>query len=277
MWKGGAGGKSSEDGRVEEDSVWTAAGVEYARAASARQRASLDACWHAWTGQGRGAGSIAKAIAANGRAAAATGGRAGRRGALAEAGAEMQRGMDAIEGSAVEFSQAAKLSGMAADWWNKAEYAFAMGRQGERARAADGRSAEARSMAKAMRQYAVRSRASARKMKSAIGEWAASTAAWGDFDGPVVGGEGDGRRAWLARRDEMLGAANDSRADAEEMARRTTASARLVDVEGARLAADSKALTAGAIGRLSEGLDAPEAAAALRKGMEAASMAVQDR
>ena len=277
MWKGGAGGKRCEDDRAEKDSVWTAAGVEYARAASARQRASLDACWHAWKAQGRGAESIVKAIEANGRAASATGGRAGRRGALAEAGAEMQRGTDAIEGAAVEFSQAAKLSGMAADWWSKAEYAFAMGRQGERAGAADGRSVEARSMAKAMRQYAARSRASARKMKSAIGEWAASIAAWGDFDGPVDGGEGDGRRAWTARRDEMLGAANDSRADAENLARRTTASARLIDVEGARLAADSKALTASAIGRLSEGLHAPEAAAALREGMEAASTAAQDR
>ena len=102
----------------------------------------------------------------------------------------------------------------------------------------------------------------------------------GGTDGPVVdgGGECDGTRVvWLARRDEMLGAASDSRANAEDLARRTTASARLVDVEGARLAADSKALTASAIGRLGEGRDALEAAAALREGMEAASMAVQDR
>ena len=282
MWKRGAKGRTDEDDRKAEYSVWAAAGIEYARAASAHQRASLDACWHAWMAQGRGAGSIVKAIRANGRAASATGGRAGRRGALAEAGAEMQRGMDAIEGSAVEFSQTAKLSGMAADAWDRAEYAFARAPHGERARAAHGRSAEARRMAKEMKRYEVRSRASARKMKSAIDGWVASTAAWGDFDGPVGGGgsggeESDGRRVWLARRDEMAGAADEKRAKAEELARRTMVSARMVEVEGARMAADSKALTARAIGRLDEGLDAPEAAAALREGMEAAGRAAMDR
>lgn len=133
-------------------------------------------------------------------------------------------------------------------------------------------------MTKAMKRYTVRPRAPAGKMGSAIVGWGRAPPHGGGFDGPVDGGGGsDGRRAWLARRDEMPGAADEKRAKAEELARRTMVPARMVEVEGARMAADSKALTASAIGRLDEGLDAPEAAAALRAGMEAAGRAAMDR
>lgn len=48
-----------------------------------------------------------------------------------------------------------------------------------------------------------------------------------------------------ARRDEMIKAADGGRQRAAEMARRTRVSARMAEVESARMSADSKVLTGG--------------------------------
>lgn len=272
----GGGREGADDGTA---TVWTAAGMEHARAASARQCAALDACWHGWTAQAEGAGAIVKAVRANRRAVSGVGGRAGRKGAAAEAVSGMQRAIDVVDGAGVEFSQAAKLSDIAADGWARAEGAFGRAGQAERRRAAHGRSDEARKMARAMEVYAARSRESAGRLRSAADGWVTTAARLGSGEGPVadvVAGEGI-RDIWLARRDEMIEAADGKRRRAVEMARRTRVSAKMAEIESARMAADSKVLTEGAMARLKNELYAPNAAAALREGMEAASRAVMDR
>ena len=275
----GSGGQEDDSASAAAADVWTAAGVEHARAASARQCAALDACWHAWTAQAEGAGAIVRAVRANRRAVSGVGGRAGRKGAAAEAVSEMQRAIDVVEGAGVEFSQAAKLSDIAAGGWARAGDALGRAGRDERCRAARDRSDEASKMARAMEVYAARSRESAAKLRSAADGWVTTAARLGSGDGPVadvVAGEGM-RDKWLARRDEMIEAADGKREMAVEMARRTRMSARMAEAESAQLAADSKVFTAGAVARLKNELHAPDAAAALREGMEAASKAVMDR
>ena len=183
----------------------------------------------------------------------------------------MQRGIDALERAAVEFSQAAKLSHLTADEWGLAREALARSRLDGIAQAALDRSDEARSMARTMDRYAEHSRASAGRMSRAAGRWVKHTSEWKDGD-RLAGARG----AWLAGRGEMQAAADGEHARAVKMAQGTLATARTAEDELARLTADAKGLTAEAFGRLS-GLDAPDAVAALREGMEAASRAVLER
>lgn len=262
---GGGGGQKA--GKAAE--VWAAAGMEHARAASGRQCAALDACWHAWTAKAAAGEAMLNAIHANGRVAGVEGGRISRD-AIAEAAAAMQRGIDALDRAAVEFSQAASLSTVAADWWARAEETLARAGRAGRGRAARDRSDEARKMTQIMEEHADHSRTSADRFRKAADGWVAHTSDW--EDGEEVAGR---RSLWLARRDEVKAVVDDERARAEGMARRTQEAARLAEGELARMTADSKMLTAEVVGRL-EGLGTPDAVAALREGMERAKQAVSD-
>lgn len=108
-------------------------------------------------------------------------------------------------------------------------------------------------------------------MSRAAGRWVKHTSEWKDGD-RLAGG----RNAWLAGRGEMQAVADGGRPRAAKMAKGTLATARMAEDELARLAADAKGLAAEAFGMLS-GLDAPDAVAALREEMEAASRAALER
>ena len=264
----GGGGGGREAGEAAE--VWAAAGVEHARAASGRQCAALDACWHAWTAKAASGEAMLKAADANGRVGAGAGNRVSR-GAIAEAAAAMRQAIDAMDRAAVEFRQTANLSSAAADGWARAEESLVRAGLAGRGRAARDRSDEARRMTQTMEALADQSRASADRFREAADGWVAYTADW--EDGDEIAGD---RSMWLARRGEVEAVVDDERARAVEMARRTQEAARLAEGELARITADSKMLTAAAVGKL-EGLDEPDAEAALRKGMEEARRAVRDR
>ena len=182
----------------------------------------------------------------------------------------MRRGIDALERAGVEFGQSAKLSHATADEWGRAREALAGSRLDGIEQAALDRSDEARSMARTMDGYAEHSRASAGKMSRAAGRWVKHTSEWKDGD-RLAGC----RNAWLAGRGEMQAVADGGRARAAKMAKGTLATVRMAEDELARLAAGAKGFAAEAFGMLS-GLDAPDAVAALREGMEAASRAALD-
>ena len=260
-----------------------------ARAAAAHQCATLDACRHAWAAKVNAGREMQRAADANGRVvgggsgsggsggsgAAGGGGQASKR-AIAETAAAMHRAVDALEGAAVEFSQAARLSGAAADWWARA--AAALGRSGLAGaeRAARERGEEARKMARTLDDWAGNSRHAARKLGAAAAGWVEDTADW--EDGCRM--DGGGRDEWMASRDAMREAADGERAMAEDMERQTAGAARVAAGELARVAADSDRRAAAARGELEGeegGPGAREAAAAWKEGMEAAERAARGR
>lgn len=244
--------------------------MEHARAASARQCAAIDACRHAWTAEAESGAALLDVVRANDGIVAGPGGSV-RRGPIADAAAALKRSIDAMERAAVEFSQASKLSDVAADGWGRAAEAFGRAGTADRTRAARDRADEARGMARGMEGHAARSRASAASFGRAADGWVAESAGWEDGDTVVRGSDG-----WQERRDRARGVAEGRRARAEDLAQRTLEAARLAEAESAHLAAGTRSLTAGAVALL-EKVHAPEAAAALRDGMEAASRAVRDR
>ena len=266
----GGGGRAADEDDDGAADVWSAAGMEQARAASARQCAAIDACRHAWTAEAESGTALLEVVRANDGIVAGPGGGV-RRGPIADAAAALRRSIDAMERAAVEFSQASKLSDVAADGWGRAAEAFGRAGTIDRIRAARDRADEARKMARGMEGHAARSRASAASFEEAANGWVARSAEWEDGDTVVRGSDG-----WPERRDRAQGVAEGRRARAEDMAQRTLAAARLAEAESAHLAAGTKSLTAGAVALL-KNLHAPEAAAALRDGMEAASRAVRDR
>ena len=266
---GGGGGDSlTEDGDVED--VWGAAGMEHARAASARQCAAIDACRHAWAAEAESGGALRELVGANDEIVAGPGGRI-RRGPIADAAAALRRTIDAIERAAVEFSQASKLSDVAADGWERAAKALGMAGLADRAGAARGRAGEAREMARGMEGHAARSRASAETFGQAADRWVANSAEW--EDGDVVASGADG---WQERRGGALDIADERKKMAEEMERRTRDAARRAEEESAQMNANADVLTAAAVAWL-EGRDEPEAKAALEEGIEAAARAARDR
>ena len=194
--------------------------------------------------------------------------------AIAETAAAMQRAVDAPEAAAAEFSQAARLSGVTADWWARAAGALGRGGLAGTERAARERAEESRKMVRTLDQWAGKSRHAARKFMEAAAGWVADTAEWGDgcrMDGSV-------RDEWAASKDAMREAADRERAMAEEMERQTAGAARAAAGELARVAADSDRRAAAARGELEEAEPhAREAAAAWREGTEAAERAAGGR
>ena len=268
----GRGGGRTEDGDGEDDvaDVWGAAGMEHARAASARQCAAIDACRLAWAAEAESGSALRELVGANDEIVAGPGGRI-RRGPIADAAAALRRTIDAIERAAVEFSQASKLSDAAADGWERAAKALGMAGLADRAGEARSRAGEAREMARGMEGHAARSRASAATFGQAADRWVANSAEW--EDGDVVASGTDG---WKERRGGALDIAEGRQKMAEDMERRTRNAARTAEEESAQLNANAEVLTAAAVAWL-EGRDEPEAKAALREGMEAAARAARDR
>ena len=263
----------SGGGRIEADDVsdvWGAAGMEHARAASARQCAAIDACRLAWAAEAESGSALGELVRANDAIVAGPGGSV-RRGPIADAAAALRRTIDAIERAAVEFSLASKLSDVAADGWERA--AKALGRAGlaDRAGAARVRAGEAREMARGMDGHAARSRKSAGTFGKAADGWVAQTADW--KDGDMLAGGADG---WPERRGGAMGIADERKKMAEEMERRTRKAARRAGEESEQMNANADALTAAAVAWL-EGRDEPEARAALKEGMADAARAARDR
>lgn len=251
--------------------AWAAAGMAQARAAAAHQCATLDACLHAWTAKANAGDAMRAAAGANGRVVGGGGGRISRR-AIAETAAAMHRAVDALDGSAAEFGQAARLSEASAEWWARAAGALGRGGMASRERAARERAEESRRMAETLDEWAGGSAETARMFRDAAAGWVANTAEWDD--GCRM--DGGGRAEWMASRDAMREAADGELARAEEMGRHTARAARIAAGELAHVAADSDRRAAAARGEL-EGPDAQEAAAALRDAVAAAERAATGR
>ena len=264
----GDSGSRTEYGAAD---VWGAAGMEHARAASARQCASVDACRLAWAAEAESGDALCELVRANDAIVDGPGGSI-RRGPIADAAAALRRTIDAIERAAVEFSQASKLSDVAAGGWERAAHAFDRAGLAGKARAARGRSDEARMMARGMEKQAARSRSSADTFGKAADGWVARTAGWEDGDRISCGMD-----EWRKRRGGALDMANDRRKRAEDMGRRIRDSARLAEAESAHMASRTGAVTAAAVAWLEGRQDEPEARAALEEGMAEAERAVRDR
>ena len=264
-------GRVEQDGQSEDRAadVWGVAGMEHARAASARQCAAIDACRLAWAAEAESGGALRDLVRANDAIVDGPGGGI-RRGPIADAAAALRRTIDAIERAAVEFSQASKLSVVAADEWERAAHAFDRAGLVDKPRAARCRADEARKMARGMEGQAARSRKSADTFGKAADGWVARTADWEDGDRACCGMGG-----WAERRGGALDMADRRRKRAEDMERSTQESARLAEIESDHMAAKTEDLAAKADAILEE-IEAPEAAAALREGREAAVRAVRD-
>ena len=270
MGKGDGRTEDYGDGEDDVADVWGAAGMEHARAASARQCAAIDACRLAWEAEAESGSALRELVGANDEIVAGPGGSI-RRGPIADAAAALRHTIDAIERAAVEFSQASKLSDAAADGWERAAKALGTAGLADRAGAARSRAGEAREMARGMDGHAKRSRASAATFGQAADKWVANSAEW--EDGDVVASGTDG---WKERRGGALDIAEGRRKMAEEMEERTRNAARMAEEESAQLNANAEVLTAAAVAWL-EGRDEPEAKAALKEAMAAAVRAARDR
>ena len=202
---------------------------------------------------------------ANGRIVGRAGGRVSGS-AIAQTAAAMQRAVDALEGAAAEFGQAARLSAATAQWWARAAKSLGRGGVDGMVPVARERDEEARKMAKTFDRWAGSSRKEARRFQKSASGWVKST---GDWDGCRMDRGGD-RDGWKARTNAMRKAADAERARAEDMERQTARGARAAAGELAQVAADSDRRAAqGAL----DGPDAQKAAAAWREGMEAAGRA----
>ena len=259
---GGQGGYMAED-------VWTAAGMEHARAAALHQCAAMDACRHSWAARVDVGRALGDAAGANGRIVGGAGNRVSRS-AIAETGAAMQRAVDALERASAEFGLAARLSGMSAGGWDMAERAFASAGRGEWRRTARERFDEARRLEGALKEWADRSRSAACTVDESARGWVDDTADWKDgaeMDGDV------GR--WMETQGQMQAVADRDLKYAEEMARETDAAVRAAAEDLERITIEAGRRTA-ALGWVpsaaghAESDEARRAAAALKEGMEAA-------
>ena len=259
----GYGGTSSD-----QAAVWAAAGTAYAHAASAMHCAVMDACRHAWTAKVDAGRAMGDAAASHGRVVGADNTVNGR--AVGETATAMRRTVDAIERSAVEFGQAARLSTATADAWEHAGEALGRAGLDDRARAVRGLSDEARDMARTLGGMADMSRERAALLGQNAAEWVRDTSDW--EDGCELVGKRD---AWMASGDALQAAATEERVRSDEMLQSTERVVREAAGDLEKVAAEAGRFADAVNGRL-DGADVQEAAAAWREGREAAAKAVRD-